>query len=280
MVEVSRCRPGCESQRRRLKAATIGVSMPARLFVTAVALTSCTARSGFGLSAEPGRFGDHANAPGTILASDFEAGADLSGWDLTDVVGGSVTFDDAGLVLHGTTGPRWNYDQTGMAITVPVEGDYVVVTEMIVSAASDSTAVPPPDCTAGQMAIAEPQVPGQRFWTEHGAGNFGSVVGTGWRGTTDSSTFILVGSGTRLGGEFRLCRLGNTVRLYRRLEGDSVLSDGSSRMSNVGPASATVNSVGLTIGCSATPADIVATFAYVFIETVATQADCEVDYPW
>lgn len=208
-----------------MRTATVRPSWTLLLLLPALsALPACGGQD----DAEPSR--DPAGVPASDeLSDELDDPATLSRWRQWDEVDGEVRTEhldlaqsNAGMLTLRPKAGGWYGTFAGPLVYKMVSGDFRV--ETWVSAAKVGNPEVPPDeqfNSAGLLARDPEHGPGHDDWVMVNVGRqLGGLVGSEGKTTVGSqSTLELVEGGFR--GRLRICRVGSTMIVARRLEGET-----------------------------------------------------------
>jgi len=244
---------------------------------------------------------------GSLLpqSDDFEDPEQSAGrWLLRDVVEGSpaqYTLLDFGETTPGSltivpTASGWYGDFDGPFVYTTVTGDFMVETEVAAYSVNPSTPTAPPSQyynSAGLLMRDPNHGSGTETWITHNVGYQDNVVGVGTEAkrTVQSNSRLFLFSGVNR-GRLRICRVGDTVWLTRKLDGEAtfalmhIFGDGEdvgglARFPDevqVGMSASAWNSLGNAPNPNLPP-DIRAEWSYIHIWPIGDLDACLTDDP-
>lgn len=227
--------------------------------------------------------------PGPVeaLSDEFENASSLSEWSLRHVVEGGpaqystldINGSHAGRATIVPTSSGWFQDGKAPFLFKLVTGDFVVQIHVNARNSANPNAAPTQEFnSAGLLARDPASVTGSENWIMYNVGFQSSVerVATERKSTVDSASALFFRDGFH-SGRLAICRLGDTFRMFRRLDNENawseepepfVRSDLPDRLQ-----------VGITANGFSAPPDITAEFDYVRFSVPSSIADCTADIP-
>ncbi len=143
--------------------------------------------------------------------------------DVATVSGGKLAL--APVVVQHT---HWYSDSHGPLLYLPVTGDFVAETDVVVGRRTNVTLAPQGTFSAGGLVVRDPasSAPSNESWVMY---NVGMQTGAAAReakttrkGAPDSlSTLYLIPTGGGLTAKLRICRIGSSFRFFHRMPNES-----------------------------------------------------------
>jgi hypothetical protein len=218
-------------------------------------------------SDDDGSDGGDDEAPGT-LDDEFDDD-DLDGWAIFHDDAASYSVDDGQLHFEPGADTVWLSGQTSILLWKEIGGDFMVTASLRAVGLQDPEQPPPPAFRFGGL-MARSSADGLEN-TVHIAFGTDDEPSVETKSTVDEESSWQGPSWPSASGELRICRLGESFRMYvRELDGPWVLSNTYARpdlpdLLEVGP---------MAFNNSPTP-DLRVSFDYVRFAAITSQADCE-----
>ncbi len=213
---------------------------------------------------------------GGPFSDEFDDSATLSRWQILPP--GTTQFDvDINVSTRGyltlvpTAVSYWYDGNHGPFLYQLVGGDFVVATSVIARNLNDPSR--PPDRSfnsAGLLARDPASAPESENWVMLDTGRQEVFVGYEGKTTVNSASVLDLIPGAN-NGELRICRLGSTLHMFRRLGDDPSLTETETYEREDLPQ---MLQVGLIANAYEGPPDLRAEFDYVRYTRPATFADC------
>ncbi|MBK8251334.1 MAG: hypothetical protein IPK82_01530 [Polyangiaceae bacterium] len=165
------------------------------------------------------------------LSDEFDNAATLPNWTLLhQELGLPAPYDtldinqtEAGKLTIVPTVSAWYQDDMAAFLYKEVTGDFLVEVSAAAYQKGTENAAPTETFNSGGMLLRDPSSTLiSQNWLMYNIGHQDSFLGVEGKATVNSqSQLILVPTGTSHEGTLRLCRVGNTVRMLRRLPGET-----------------------------------------------------------
>jgi hypothetical protein len=163
------------------------------------------------------------------LSDDFEDPGTLASWKILDKVLGTVAPYDTldidttvtGKLAIVPTVSSWYQDAVAAFVYKEISGDFIVEVDVAAIKKGTESGAPTEQFNSAGLLLRDPQsAAGAQSWLMYNIGHQDSFIGVEGKATVGSqSELILIPAGGHA-GRLRLCRLGNTVHMLRRLPGD------------------------------------------------------------
>lgn len=183
----------------------------------------------------------------------------------------SLSFDPSTPAYSG-----WYQDFHGAFLQREVSGDFRVVTAVTVSSQANPGQAPARQYTSAGLMIRDPgSEAGNENWVVMNLGFQDTALATESKNTDDSvSVLTLRPTGGVRSAELSICRVGSTVRVFRRLLGSpSWELDNSYER----PDLPQTLQVGLMANAWEAPADLLAEFDFVRFDRIGGPEDCTLE---
>jgi hypothetical protein len=229
--------------------------------------------------------GDTSDPMVDVLSDDFDDPGSLAAWTRReDAEGGAGNWEvleiNGGRLRLRPTASGWYEHHVGPMIFKLVTGDFVVETSVRAASPSDPEAPPSELFNAGGLIVRDPgSSDGSQDWITHNVGRQQPEVGTEGKSTRASQSHLELRDGVHH-GVLRICRIGGTFVLARRLGNEMTLHE-THRFDRgdlpdtvqVGMMANGWNSAGDQPDTSVAP-DVEVTFDYVHFWRPQSEADC------
>jgi hypothetical protein len=215
------------------------------------------------------------------FSDEFDDSATISAWtlgpsDAFDAFDIDTTTPDH-LTVTSSQYALWQDDGQGFFLYKMVTGDFALRVRTSVEALDDPGMVPTePFHSAGILARDPASDGGSENWISYELGKQNAVVSRGTRSaktTTSDTDFDLTASGNnQVSGVIVMCRLGGTIHLLRKLDGEADWTETQTHLSVALPDEVQLG-VAANAGYGANP-NLKATFDYARFVVPTTLADC------
>jgi len=224
------------------------------------------------------------------LNDEFGDPSTLSCWFRNDVEEGtpaefSAVDIDASTPDHLTLFPTpsgWFRDEDGPFFYKKVTGDFMIEVQVEATSLTDFSLPPSLPFSSAGILVRDPAsstVPNAENWVMYDVGRQRAFVGTEGKTTVESDSVLILQPGPN-SGRLRICRVGSTVILARRLAGEAVFTQRHvfdrpdfADLLQVGMCATAFNVVATAPDPTIEP-DLRAAWDYVRFSSIATEADC------
>ncbi|MGH1542658.1 MAG: hypothetical protein ACRBHB_19720 [Arenicella sp.] len=208
---------------------------------------------------------------------------DNSPWEFVNESSVVASIANGGLFLELAGRRLWFDDDQGVLMHRPVSGNFKATTSVRVYRTSDSNLLPQGAVQLAGLMVRDPA-------SDMGSENYLFIVAGFDVNDISVETKTTINNVSTFEGpswsggeaELRICRIGTTFYLYKRLPGQSTWQVADDPMTNpvwpfVRPDLPTELQLGLNIYTSISNYDITARFEYLTVEMASTVADCTQD---
>lgn len=220
---------------------------------------------------------------GIPLSDELNSAATLSSWTAVSIENSAI---DIGARAPGHLSlsfepstpmySAWYQDLHGAFLHRLVSGDFRVVTAVTVSSLANPEQGPSRQYTSAGLMVRDPaSAPGSENWVVMNLGFQQDSLATESKNTDDSVSVLQLRptEGVRA-AELAICRVGSTVRVFRRLLGSQSWEQDNSYERADLPSTV---QVGLMANAWETPADLLAEFDYIRFDRPGDLQDCTVE---
>jgi hypothetical protein len=165
-----------------------------------------------------------------ILSDDFDDPGSLVAWNRREAIEGGDGYIDRLAVEDGRlrlrpTASGWYAGYMGPMLFKRVAGDFAIETSVRAASLSSTDTAPTQLFNAGGLIVRDPgSVNGAQNWITHNVGRQQPEVGTEGKDTRDSASHLELVDGVHH-GTLRICRIGSTFILARRLDNEGDLRE-------------------------------------------------------
>lgn len=226
---------------------------------------------------------------GCLLSDDFENPATLACWTQENVDFARVEINNGRLQIRFRDGSPtqngWFGDNVGPALTQRVSGGFLAVLEVDAHREGEPQLAPTQGFNSAGLLLRDPAStsPGGQNWVMWNTGRQGSsncdrgetrvAVGSEGKTTVNSRSTLCLDEGSHR-GRLALCRVGPSVRLLRKLEGDATWTEYHAYERPDFPQEM---DLGVLANGWARPPDLHAEFESIRITAVTSLAECSAE---